>query len=372
MSVFVLTILATLVLVTFSFYLYILPQPKTDNVFKSSNIVGLKSMDEVLNLPTQPTFTFEPTEFTFEYSQKRDFITLQDPSYKCKAYINTTKSLINSDIFLLIAVRSVCNNFKERKLIRETWGNETWINEEIKTKVRIVFVIGNCKKDIENVLLNKELTNFNDLLQFNVDEALRNLTRKDLLFMQWFLKNCRQIPFVYKGDDDVFLNLKTIISFLQEQKRISVLRAKNLALGYIMRHQKRQHNISHMKYYMPYNLYPYKYYPIYLSGTGQIYSSQVIEKLFNASLFLRIHPMDDAFEGSLMEAAGVTPLHDYRFRMWGLRSNYNMCNVNKQFLICFPKKKVDLFQVWKDFISYDYSNCNSETTKLTTEFLKLL
>ena len=376
MSVLVSVVLATLILALFASYSGILSQMLNSYSFtkkfsKRSKINGLSSMDEFLNLPPDLKYKPNSKSLIFVYSQKRDFETLQDPSHICKAYINTTKSYINTDIFLLLVVRSACNNFKSRNLIRKTWGNETWLKDKTLTTVKIVFVIGNCRKGPENVILNEELSHYNDLLQFDVDEELRNLTRKDLLFMQWFLKNCRNVPFVYKGDDDVFLNVKSIVLFLQE---LSVEKAKNLALGFVMRSQKRVHNIL-SKYYMPYNLYPHEYYPKYLSGTGQVYSSLVIERLFNASLFLKIHPIDDAFGGSLMEAAGVQPMHDIRFKMWGFKSHYTMCNVEKQFLIYFREKSLfELWKFWKDFNRYDYSHCNEvlKNKLLITEFLKLV
>ena len=376
MSVLVSIVLAAFILALFASYSGILLQmlnsySLTKNFSKENKINGLRSMDEFLNFPAELKYRPNSSSFYFKYSQKRDFKILQDPSHICKAYTSTKKSYIYTDIFLLLVVRSACNNFKNRNLIRKTWGNETWLKNITQTTVKIVFVIGNCRKGPENFILNEELLHFNDLLQFDVDEELRNLTRKDLLFMQWFLKNCRNIPFVYKGDDDVFLNVKSIVLFLQE---ISIEKAKNLALGFVMRRQKRIHNTL-SKYYMPYSLYPHEYYPKYLSGTGQIYSSLVIERLFNASLFLKIHPIDDAFGGSLMEAAGVKPMHDGRFKMWGFKSDYTMCNVEKQFLIYFREKSLlELWKFWKDFNTYDYSHCNEVLNNklLITEFLKLL
>ena len=318
----------------------------------AEQIRGIYSMQNFIQLPPAPPFRLFSFEPLLRYTQQRDFKLLNDVPYRCgKEKIEAAEyaDLLSAEILLLVAVRSTCKHVARRQAIRETWGDERWLRKKTGHGMRTVFIIGKCRRESDQQKVGMEMKMHNDLLQFDLEEEMRNLTRKDLLFMQWYLRRCRHVPFVYKGDDDVFLHTENILRYLthfvtsEEERRA-------LAVGFVIKNKLRVTS-PWSPYYVSYNLYPLDRYPDYLSGTGQIFSGHVIKMIFKASFKERIHPMDDAFIGTLLARAGVAPRHDYRFRMWGLEKNglnWTICNIDRQFLVTFPDVK-DNWKRWMDF-----------------------
>ncbi|NXW12096.1 B3GT4 galactosyltransferase, partial [Fregetta grallaria] len=52
------------------------------------------------------------------------------------------------------------------------------------------------------------------LLQGDFADAYANLNRKTLLLLRWAAARCPAVPFLLKADDDVFVNLPALTSYL--------------------------------------------------------------------------------------------------------------------------------------------------------------
>lgn len=119
-------------------------------------------------------------------------------------------------IFLRILVVSDVRNFHRRKIIRETWGNETtfgydtfhtrihrqarrtylnmtdlWKGKQIGFKV--YFVLGRDASERSHKyqkLLQTEAKMYNDILQEDFIEHYANLTLKSLFILKWASKPC--------------------------------------------------------------------------------------------------------------------------------------------------------------------------------------
>ena len=258
-------------------------------------------MNEYLKLPSPAAIERKSSKSDqlTSYSQNRDYDLIQGAADKCQ-----------NKVFLLLVVRSVCEFKARRAFIRSTWGNENWAKSHLNVETRLLFLLGSCASGEEKRRVLEEGKHHNDMLQWDFRDELRNLTLKDLLFFQWFTRECRDARWVYKGDDDVFVHTPNLIRYLRNGEFPG-----DFVVGNVMLKSPRITR-PHSRYHVPNYLYPRKFYPPYVSGGCNLMGGPLVVKLLTASLTTRIYPMDDAFVGSLMTKIGVSPDNDGRFKVY--------------------------------------------------------
>ena len=335
-------------------------RPPPRNVH-TTTMPGLISMDRDLTLPPEVPTRPDSKEPILQYSQQRDYKALLSHDDKCgngshaAADLNLKNFNYETDIFLIMVIKSSCALKQRRDAVRKTWGDEEKIKETVGVNIRRLFLLGDCTSDsIRNEVI-AENEKYGDLLVWNFFDSFRNLTLKDCLFLQWYSRWCRNVPYIFKGDDDVFVNTKNIVQYLKE---LPVDKRKNLFLGSVLRGSPRILDPK-WKYYVSYNLYPEKIYPPYVSGGGFIMSNSMAARLFRATLTTRIIPIDDAFLGILLKKIGVEPQNDKTFKSWGMKKT-NVCRLAK--IKTFHKVSPEqLLQYWKEYSELDISKCDSVT-----------
>ena len=159
------------------------------------------------------TWTHWDTGATVQRSNLEDTTTAADNRFY-KLTLNTVhKCGVDNDtaLFLLMAVRSSPGSARRRAAIRETWGRERRVQDRT---TRLVFFLGRAADSETQLRLKHESRAHDDVVQADFVESLRNLTLKDAVMMQWTAIFCSRARFVYKGDDDVFLNVGNAVNFL--------------------------------------------------------------------------------------------------------------------------------------------------------------
>ena len=100
-----------------------------------------------------------------------------------------------------------------------------------------------------------------------------------------------------KADDDVFINLPLLTTFLQKRG------GNNSVYGTPYFNSFARHS---GRWAVPKRLYPFSKYPAYLSGTAYALSMDAVVKILKASCRLPLLPIEDAFvTGILVHVAGV-------------------------------------------------------------------
>lgn len=155
------------------------------------------------------------------------------------------------DTFLLLAIKSTPAHFERRQAVRETWGQER-INQT-GLRVRTVFLMGRPQMDDPDLslLLSFEAKHFGDILQWDFHESLLNLTLKMNVFLQWALKYCPHVTFVFSGDDDVFVNTPQLLTYLQS---LDSSKASELYCGHVISTASPIRDPK-SKYYIPLSYY---------------------------------------------------------------------------------------------------------------------
>lgn len=116
------------------------------------------------------------------------------------------------DLSFIVIVHSATTHFMRRSSIRETWANYNLFK---KHSMRIVFFLGKPQKDSTQVLIEHEANLNKDIIQGTFIDSYRNLTHKGVLGLRWVSEECPQAKVIVKVDDDVFLNVFTLMEEIE-------------------------------------------------------------------------------------------------------------------------------------------------------------
>ncbi|XP_027625160.1 UDP-GlcNAc:betaGal beta-1,3-N-acetylglucosaminyltransferase 7 [Tupaia chinensis] len=207
------------------------------------------------------------------------------------------------------------------------WGREWAPAGGGRGAVRTLFLLGTASKLEERAhyqqLLAYEDRIYGDILQWDFLDSFFNLTLKEIHFLKWLDIYCPNVPFIFKGDDDVFVNPTNLLEFLADRRP-----QENLFVGDVLHHARpirRKDN----KYYIPGALYSKASYPPYAGGGGFLMAGGLARRLRHACDTLELYPIDDVFLGMCLEVLGVQPTAHEGFKTFGISRNRNS-RMNKE------------------------------------------
>lgn len=257
--------------------------------------------------------------------KKKDWFRRLDPRFHqfvlhrhCRYFpmlINHPEKCREENVNLLIVVKSVIEQHDRREAVRKTWGKEQVING---LKIKTLFLIGSPSigKDAKNLqkLILFEDRIYGDILQWDFMDTFFNLTLKEVNFLKWFNTYCPQVKFIFKGDDDVFVNTNNLVELIgfktEEQKVHNLFVGDTISKAIPIRNRQ-------SKYYIPRELFD-KPYPPYVGGGGFLMSSDLARRLFLVSEDFELYPIDDVFLGMCLQRLRVTPELHPGFRTFGI------------------------------------------------------
>ena len=135
-------------------------------------------------------------------------INSSESSYPYKGpYIHETKTLCTAEtkLTLLIIILSSTRNFQRRRIVRETWTNETYYR--LYGDIKTVFLLGRDKDDAIQKKIDEEFNLYGDIVQGGFIDSYHNLTYKSTMGFRWATERCRNAKYVLKTDDDIVINL---------------------------------------------------------------------------------------------------------------------------------------------------------------------
>nr|XP_018910333.1 PREDICTED: beta-1,3-galactosyltransferase 1-like isoform X1 [Bemisia tabaci] len=214
----------------------------------------------------------------------------------------------SSSLLLVVVVHSSPKNEERRMAVRHTWGSAN------DPSVKVVFLLGKLRNESTEFQerISKEQESFDDIIQENFIDTYHNLTIKSVLMLRWFVQNCRQAKYLFKTDDDMFVDYRVLTKSLREPlpKRID---PGNFLGGVLSQDARPIKNITD-KWFMPSYLYAESTYPDYVAGAGYLMSSQVAQKLYKASFEVEMIHMEDVYvTGICAQRAGIEPISLFGF-----------------------------------------------------------
>ena len=228
-----------------------------------------------------------------------------------------------SNLTLIMLINSHPDHSSRRKGIRNTWAKRQTIDSQ---EVRIIFVMGVTSKMGINREVEIEAQHHKDIILGDFVESFRNLTLKLILGLRWVDENCRHARFLYKGDDDMFVNVGNLLGALNNMTINNDIDMKRLYMGELNKGEVVRNVMS--KYYVSEKEYSGKYYPTFCPGGGYVLSTAIIPALYRKSLTTQIVPIDDALQGILANLIGVVPVHHPGFRNWN--RVYDSCTLQNE------------------------------------------
>ena len=235
--------------------------------------------------------------------------------------LDSVETSCSSTHKLVILVSSNAPNMARRRLIRKYWGNYSHWTTNFQWKV--IFVTGgNLDKSILQQLYEEGQT-YKDMLMEDIEESFYKLSFKVMVGLAWLNKNLKY-DFLLKCDDDVFVNVDSLMKVLST--------TKDHFFGQIMLNQPVErigrYGVSKEEHFGD-------HYDPYCSGGGFILSSSTVSKLiphFNWEKPLKI---DDAYIGQLVKKTGTETVHYEGFNMWN-----QYCQFKKGLLVSHPVKDI--------------------------------
>ncbi|KAF7648581.1 hypothetical protein LDENG_00154370 [Lucifuga dentata] len=229
--------------------------------------------------------------------------------------INHPEKCVDGEVHLLMVVKSVIEQHDRREAVRKSWGREDTVDGK---KIRTLFLLGSptTGKDTKNLqkLIEYEDRIYGDILQWDFMDTFFNLTLKEVNFLKWFDIYCSDVHFIFKGDDDVFVNTNNLLDLIGF--RVEEYKVDNLFVGDTISKAIPIRN-RQSKYYIPKELYD-KPYPPYVGGGGFLMSSQLARRLFVVSEDLELYPIDDVFLGMCLQRLHLAPEMHPGFRTFGI------------------------------------------------------
>ncbi|XP_069569004.1 N-acetyllactosaminide beta-1,3-N-acetylglucosaminyltransferase 2-like [Brachyistius frenatus] len=264
---------------------------------------------------------------------------------RCRSYPMTVDQpdICEEPPFLLLAVKSLAPHFDRRQAIRQSWGRAGVVaNRTVVT----IFLLGNATAgdhhpDLSE-MLRYESVRHRDVLQWDFRDSFFNLTVKEVLFLQWIQSRCAGARFIFKGDDDVFVNTYRILDFLGG---LSEPKARDLFVGDVITNAG-PHRDKKVKYFIPESMYV-GIYPPYAGGGGYLYSGDVAARLYNASRRVALYPIDDVYTGMCLRKLGLAPEKHKGFRTFNIEEKYrsNPC-AYKSLMLVHPRTPQEMIQIW--------------------------
>ncbi|XP_054850532.1 N-acetyllactosaminide beta-1,3-N-acetylglucosaminyltransferase 4-like [Eublepharis macularius] len=285
------------------------------SIFLYSSLIGLRNRQLPLPLRTtrppsgRHSVTLRDGTFTFHLNlshYEAQFPHLQHhPCREVIAEAGLCRRAPGSPL-LLLAIKSHPASSRRRVALRRTWAKP---GEMGGYWVQPLFLMA-MDPDVRHIsLVQQESSSFGDVLLWDFVESHHNLSLKERCFLHWLHEHCQQAAFVFKGDDDLFMNPKALAGYLRHTPN-----ASHFIHGNIQHHSS---VMRHGKYSISRTLYPLDRYPHFASGGGFVLPGSFIRPLYQASLWLPVFPLDDVYLGCLVLAAGLSFAHDGRFRVWG-------------------------------------------------------
>ncbi|XP_060934006.1 N-acetyllactosaminide beta-1,3-N-acetylglucosaminyltransferase 3-like [Limanda limanda] len=222
----------------------------------------------------------------------------------------------SAEVFLLLVIKSIPDNFERREVLRKTWATERLQNG---VQIRRIFISGatgsGFERERKNRLLELEQKEYNDILQWDFKDTFYNLTLKQVLFLEWMERNCPKARFLLNGDDDVFANTDNMVEYLQGLRDNDG--SKHLFTGNLVE------NVGPIrspgsKYYVPVQVQESESYPPYCGGGGFLLSGYSAMVIYNMSKSIPFIPIDDVYMGMCMAKAGLRPVYHMGIRTSGM------------------------------------------------------
>ena len=119
----------------------------------------------------------------------------------------------NKSIFIVVV--SSPGNFRRREHIRNTWFNhlnDSFYHRDLVNFVGFSFFLGTTKDSDIQYQIEQEASLHKDIIQVDMVDDYYKLGQKAAALFYWIENNCTGVDFVLKIDDDVYVNIRNLVT----------------------------------------------------------------------------------------------------------------------------------------------------------------
>ncbi|KAJ8376197.1 hypothetical protein SKAU_G00067770 [Synaphobranchus kaupii] len=266
--------------------------------------------------------------------------------------INEPQKCQNSSPFLILLIAAEPRQVDARNAIRQTWGNDS-VAGKLGFVRLFLLGLGKDTNGYQQRSIKKESQLHHDIIQQEYQDTYYNLTIKTLMGMNWVAKHCPHAHYIMKTDSDMFVNTEYLI---QKLLKPDLPPRQNYFTGYLMRGYAPNRN-KESKWYMPLVMYPSERYPIFCSGTGYVFSGDLAEKIYEASLSIRRLHLEDVYVGICLAKLRIEPVpppNEFVFNHW--RVSYSSCKYS-HLITSHQFQPNELIKYWNHLQSNKHNAC---------------
>ncbi|KAG5850633.1 beta-1,3-galactosyltransferase 2 [Anguilla rostrata] len=266
--------------------------------------------------------------------------------------INEPHICQNSSPFLILLIAAEPHQVDARNAIRQTWGNDS-VAGKLGFVRLFLLGLGKDSNGYQQRSIKKESQLHHDIIQQEYQDTYYNLTIKTLMGMNWVAKHCPHAHYIMKTDSDMFVNTEYLI---QKLLKPDLPPRQNYFTGYLMRGYAPNRN-KESKWYMPPEMYPSERYPIFCSGTGYVFSGDLAEKIYKASLSIRRLHLEDVYVGICLAKLRIDPVpppNEFVFNHW--RVSYSSCKYS-HLITSHQFQPNELIKYWNHLQSNKHNPC---------------
>ena len=175
---------------------------------------------------------------------------------------------------------------------------------------KTVFLVAKSSNPKINHLVMQEAAIHKDIVIGTFEDTFRNLYRKMILSINWPLEQNCNASYIFKTDEDCFVNVGNLLNWLNNYRIINGTRP--IYAGRVKKDSQVVRD-KNDRYYVSRRQHPKPYYSPYVSGGGYVFSGSLLPLLSEVSKSSPLFPNEDALLGSLMHRVGVKPRDNTKF-----------------------------------------------------------
>lgn len=238
---------------------------------------------------------------------------------------------------LLILITSAPAHRDARLAIRQTWGHYA-----TRRDIAMAFILGATNVQSIEDSLEAESYMYSDIIRGRFFDSYNNLTLKTISSLEWVDTYCSRAAFVLKTDDDMFINVQRLMSFIDKHRSDDRVIYGRLAKKWKPIRNKRS------KYYVSPQQYFPSVFPQFTTGPAYLISGSAVHDLYLKALVQTYLKLEDVFTtGIVAQLVNVKRVHINEFL--NRRIAFNPCNLRKAISVHMVKAN-EQFDLWKKLL----------------------
>ncbi|CAM1296280.1 Uncharacterised protein r2_g557 [Pycnogonum litorale] len=169
--------------------------------------------------------------------------------------------------FVIVFVSSHPSHKEARRILRRVYNRSVYGNI-----IRVVFVHGWIFNRTLQSSVEEESKQYGDIIQGNFEDSYKSISYFHLTGLRWATTHCRKAKFILKADDDIYIDVITLVKSLNTDRRLKLnddfIYCDPIYKAIVKRDPDD-------RYYVSEKQYPNQTYPSYCNGWAVLYPYKV-------------------------------------------------------------------------------------------------